>query len=60
MKQIFVEGKESTNIKPLTETRRYLTFRNLDNTMKYRYDKATGEVQDGTYHKVIAGMKFEL
>lgn len=60
MKQIFANGKESEKIEIISETKKYIVFRNLGNHMKYRYNKITEEVQDGTYFKTIKGMNFEL
>ena len=56
----FVGGKTSDKISIIKETKKYIEFRCLSNTMKYRYNKETGEVQDGTYHKVIKGMSFTI
>jgi hypothetical protein len=60
MKQTFVNGKESENIQIISETKKYIIFRNLGNQMKYRYNKIDDTVSDGTYNKTIIGMKFEL
>ncbi len=56
----FVGGKTSDNLSIIKETKKYIVFRCHDNTMKYRYNKETGEMQDGTYHKVIKGLSLEL
>ena len=56
----FVGGKTSDNLSIIKETKKYIVFRCHDNTMRYRYNKETGEVQNGTYHKVIKGMWLEL
>ena len=40
----------------LKETKKYITFRCKGNLMKYRYNKETKEVQDGTYHRKIDRM----
>lgn len=56
----FVGGKTSKNLSIIKETKKYIVFRCHDNTMKYRYNKETGEVQNGTYHNVIKGMSLEL
>ena len=37
------------------ETKKYVIFRAGFNT-RYRLNKETGEVQDGTYHNVIKGL----
>lgn len=55
----FVCGKTSDKLSIIKETKKYIVFRCLANTMKYRYDKETGEVQDETYHNVIQGMSLE-
>lgn len=60
MKLVFTNNSISTDITVLKETKKYLYFRCNSNTMKYRYNKYTDEVQDGTYHNVIKGMKFEI
>ena len=59
MNLIFVNNRkaECTIIK---ETKKYIIFRCNSNTMKYRLNKETGEVQDGTYHNVIKGLRVEL
>ena len=56
----FRGGKTSDNLSIIKETKKYIVFRCHDNTMKYRYNKETGEVQNGTYHNVIKGMSLEL
>ena len=56
----FRGGNTSNNLSIIKETKKYIVFRCHDNTMKYRYNKETGEVQDGTYHKVIKGISLEL
>lgn len=56
----FVGGKTSDKLSVIKETKKYIVFRCLANTMKYRYNKETEEVQDGTYHNVIQGMSLEL
>ena len=60
MKLNFVGGKTSTNLTVIKETKKFLEFRCNDNTMKYRYNKETKEVQNGTYHDVIKGMVLEF
>lgn len=61
MKLIFPNKPEDPkNCTILKETKRYITFRCKTNLMKYRYNKETGEVQDGTYHNTIKGLKVEL
>ena len=56
----FVGGKTSDNLSIIKETKKYIVFRCHDNTMKYRYNKETGEVQNGTYHNVIKGMSLDI
>ena len=56
----FRGGNISEDLSIIKETKKYIVFRCHDNTMRYRYNKETGEVQDGTYHKVIKGMFLEL
>ena len=56
----FVGGRASDKLSIIKETKKYIVFRCHSNTMKYRYNKETGEVQDGTYHNVIRGMSLEL
>ena len=56
----FRGGNTSANLSMIKETKKYIVFRCRDNTMKYRYDKETGGVQNGTYHNVIKGMWLEL
>ena len=56
----FRGGKTSNNLSIIKETKKYITLRCHDNTMKYRYNKETGEIQNGTYHNVIKGMWLEL
>ena len=56
----FVGGKTSKNLTVIKETKKFLEFRCNDNTMKYRYNKDTKEVQSGTYHDVIKGMALDL
>ena len=56
----FRGGKASEDLSIIKETKKYIVFRCHDNTMKYRYNKETGEVQNGTYHNVIKGMSLEL
>ena len=56
----FVGGKTSNDLSIIKETKKYIIFRCHSNTMKYRYNKETREVQDGTYHNVIKGMSLEL
>ena len=59
MKLVFTNGKKS-DCTVLKETKKYMFFRCKGNTMKYRYNKETQEVQDGTYHNALKGMKVEL
>ena len=54
--QVYKDCKEAQSA---IETKKYITFRCNSNTMKYRYNKETKEVQDGTYHKVIKGLFIE-
>ena len=56
----FVGGKTSNNLSIMKETKKYIVFRCHENTMKYRYNKETGEVQNGTYHNVIKGMSLDI
>ena len=56
----FVGGKTSDDLSIIKETKKYIVFRCHSNTMKYRYNKETREVQNGTYHNVIKGMSLEL
>lgn len=56
----FRGGKTSEDLSIINETKKYIVFRCHDNTMRYRYNKETGEVQNGTYHNVIKGMWLEL
>ena len=56
----FRGGNTSEDLSIIKETKKYITFRCHDNTMRYRYNKETGEVQNGTYHNVIKGMWLEL
>ena len=58
MKLVFPENRKY-DCTILKETKKYITFRCNSNTMKYRYNKETKEVQDGTYHKVIKGLFIE-
>ena len=56
----FVGGKTSNDLSIIKETKKYIIFRCHDNTMKYRYNKETGEIQNGTYHNVIKGMSLDI
>lgn len=56
----FRGGNTSDNLSIIKETKKYIVLRCHDNTMRYRYNKETGEVQSGTYHNVIKGMWLEL
>ena len=56
----FVGGKTSKELSIIKETKKYIVFRCHDNTMRYRYNKETGEVQNGTYHSVIKGMSLDI
>ena len=58
MKLVFPENRKS-DCTILKETKKYITFRCNSNTMKYRYNKETKEIQDGTYRKVIKGLIIE-
>ena len=42
------------------ETRKYIVFRSEGWNMKYRLNKETGEVQDGTYHNVLKGLYVDI
>ena len=59
MKLIFKDGSKS-DCTILKETKKYITFRCKSTTMEYRYNKDTQEVQDGTYHNVLKGLRIEL
>lgn len=52
---IFQNGSKS-ECEILKETKKYITFRCKGNLMKYRYNKETKEVQDGTYNRKIDRM----
>lgn len=56
MKLIFQNDRKA-DCTIIKETKKYIVFRCKSNTMKYRYNKETQEVQDGTYHKVIKGLR---
>ena len=56
----FVGGNISKNLSIIKETKKYIILRCHDNTMRYRYNKETGEVQSGTYHNVIKGMSLDI
>ena len=56
----FRGGKTSNDLSIIKETKKYIVFRCHENTMKYRYNKETGEVQNGTYHNVIKGMSLDI
>lgn len=58
MKLVFSDNIKSDCV-ILKETKKYITFRCKSNTMKYRYNKETKEVQDGTYHKALKGLSIE-
>ena len=52
----FIGGKTDT-LKVEKETKKYLYVRTENGChIRYRVDKATGDVQDGTYHRVIKGL----
>lgn len=52
----FVGGKTDT-LDILKETKKYLEVRTHNGfRTKYRINKETGEVQDGTYHRTIKGL----
>lgn len=53
----FIGGKTS-ECKIEKETKKYITFRAGNGIIgtKYRLNKETGEVQDGTYHNVLKGL----
>lgn len=59
MQIIFVNDIKA-NCTIIKETKKYIYFRCDSNTMKYRYNKETQEVQDGTYYNVLKGIKVEL
>lgn len=54
---VFPNSKSECTI--IKETKKYITFRCKGNKMKYRYNKETKEVQDGTYFNVIKGLSVE-
>lgn len=55
MKLHFINGiVRDTNI--IKKTKKYTTVYCASNTMTYRVNNQTGEVQDNTYHNVIKGM----
>lgn len=58
MKLVFKDHKSDCDI--IKETKKYIVFRSKGNLMKYIYNKETQEVQDGTYHNVIKGLKIEI
>lgn len=52
----FIGGKTDT-LQVEKETKRFLYVRTEHGfRIRYRVDKETGEVQDGTYHNVIKGL----
>lgn len=52
----FIGGKTDT-LKIEKETKKFLYVRTENGfRIRYRVDKETGEVQDGTYHRVIKGL----
>lgn len=53
-------GGRKTACTILSETKKYITFRANSTTMKYRLNKETMEVQDGTYHNVIKGLSVQM
>lgn len=55
-RKLHYNGGLTSDIIVIKETKRYLTFRATRTTFKYRMDKTTGEIQDGTYHKTIPGL----
>ena len=55
----FIGGLKSECI-IIKETKQYITFRAIGNLCKYRLNKKTMEVQDGTYHRVIKGLSVTL
>lgn len=54
---VFPNSKSKCTI--IKQTKKYITFRCEGNMMKYRYNKETKEVQDGTYFNTINGLKVE-
>lgn len=58
MKLHFVNGN-TTDVKVEKETKKFINLYCPMNTARYRVNKETGEVQDGTYHKTIKGMYVE-
>lgn len=59
MQLIFQENRKS-DCTIIKETKKYIVFRCKGNLMKYRYNKETQEVQDGTYHNAIKGLRVEM
>ena len=59
MKLIFPENRKA-DCTIIKETKKYIVFRCKSNTMKYRYNKETQEVQYGTYHNIIKGLRVEV
>ena len=58
MKLRFVNGN-TTEVKVEKETKKFINLYCPMNAVRYRVNKETGEVQDGTYHKTIKGMCVE-
>ena len=48
-------GGKTAKCEIIKETKKYITFV-ANYGIKYRLDKETGKVQDGTYHKEIKGL----
>ena len=59
MKLIFKNDRQS-ECTVIKETKKYITFRCNSNLMKYRYNKETKEVQDGTYYNILKGLSVEF
>lgn len=54
----FMSGKIA-KVKIQKQTKKYTTIYCYSNTMYYRVNNETGEVQDNTYHNVIKGLYIE-
>lgn len=58
MKLHFINGIVR-DVKIIKKTKKYTTVYCIYNTMTYRVNNQTGEVQENTYHNVIKGMFIE-
>ncbi len=54
---LIFDGGKTGYCEILKETKKYIDFRCKSNNMKYRYNKETQEVQDGTYHNVLKKLR---